>query len=168
MLYHSLMTALVATSSLVFATRLACGQIPSEEQVQQLIRQLGAPRFEDRERSEQQLQAMGSVAYELLREHRRDPDIEIRVRACRLVARLQQDFLLENVDPALEQYLINYSADNVQIREAKIALLSSLLPQQAIRELARIARYEDSDRLVQDGCSGHHSRDVPHCRAGSS
>ena len=119
----------------------------SEAEIDTLVRQLGATTYRARERAETQLESLGLLAFEALLDQRDHEDIEIRLRARRLVEKLRTRFLSEGVEPALERYLTPYAQLTEDQRAGTIALLAEFLPQQSINELARIARFEERTRI---------------------
>ena len=119
----------------------------SAAEINALVRQLGGKTYRARERAEQQLEAMGLVAFEALLDQRNHEDIEIRLRARRLVDKLRTRFLREGVDAAFEPILSRYAQLSEEQRKVAIEWLAVRLPQQAINELSRIARFEENTRL---------------------
>ena len=117
------------------------------EHIENYIEQLGAAQFRLREQAERELAEIGLLAFEDLYARRDDEDIEIRLRVRRLIERMRDQFLRDDIDPALQRYVDGYSSKSVEAREATISLVSRLLPQQGLSELARIARFEDNERL---------------------
>lgn len=78
--------------------RLAQGQAPSVDPqlIQQLIRQLGAESFRQREAAMQRLRAIGEPALIPLRRAAREyPDPEVRQRAARLIRLLENSLLVQ-------------------------------------------------------------------------
>ena len=73
--------------------------------------------------------------------------MEIRLRAQRLVERLRGRFLTEDIDPQLVHLVTDYGDNSADLREQRIAAITELLPQQGATLLARIARFEDNERL---------------------
>ena len=119
----------------------------THEHIEKYIEQLGAGQFRLRERAESELAEIGLLAFEDLFARRDDEDIEIRLRVRRLIERMRDQFLSEDIDPAVQRYVSGYSSKSIEAREATISLVSRLLPQQGLSELARIARFEDHERL---------------------
>ncbi len=121
----------------------------SPERISELILQLGAPRFQLREQAEAELAALGNAAYEAIHESRNHEDIEIRLRARRLVERLQYRFLVDAVPGPLRRFVADFDQQPESTRRQRIDQLALLLPHQGAGLLTRIARFENSDELAQ-------------------
>ncbi len=92
----------------MLAMSLAAGQIYADDmvsaaKVEVLIKQLGAPKFRDREQAEAKLADLGDAAYEVLERHKDHADPEIRARIEALLTRLRGS--LTSVDPKREKTL---------------------------------------------------------------
>jgi hypothetical protein len=82
----------------------------SEPAANDLVEQLGAASFEQREQAEQRLQQLGTQALEALRRATDDADLEIRYRARRLIGRIEH----EQQWRLLEHFLTDYDAELAQ------------------------------------------------------
>ncbi|MEM8680265.1 MAG: hypothetical protein AAGF97_13035, partial [Planctomycetota bacterium] len=120
-----------------------------QERVDQLILQLGADNYRDRETAEAELQALGLVAFEPLQAVRNHPDIEVRLRARAMVSQLRKFFLTDGIDSVMSRFVEGYENFTEDRRETIIQFLGNLLPQQGLEVLSRISRFEDSPRLAK-------------------
>lgn len=138
-----------------FSPRLLCAQDePLRTRVDTLIQQLGAESYRERERAEAELQQLGLIAFEPLQEVRNHPDIEIRLRARAIVAKLRKFFLSEGIDPVMGRLLSRYEGRPEEERRQRIRYIAALLPQQGMEALCRVARFEDSELLAKQAALG--------------
>lgn len=98
------------TVLLLFAVVPAPAESPPT--VGELVEQLGAASFQQREQAERQLQQLGAEALGVLRNAAEDADLEVRYRARRLIARIEHqqqwrllEHFLSEYDPELAQQL---------------------------------------------------------------
>src|SRR5262249_23819057 len=61
-----------------------------QKRIDELIKQLGADGFDEREQAQKKLEKIGPAALESLRKAAKDPEAEISRRAADLVARLEE------------------------------------------------------------------------------
>lgn len=73
----------------VCAWTVSARSMAEKAEVEGLVRQLGADRYEDRERASRALERLGAPALEQLRLARNHPDPEVRNRAASLVGRIE-------------------------------------------------------------------------------
>ncbi len=118
-----------------------------QEQIGQLISDLGAPEFQVREAAEEELSALGLNAYEALLDVKDHRDIEVRLRARHVLDELRGSFMLGGVADDVAAVIQDYHLRKVPQRQAVIDQLRGLLPQQGADALARIARFEETERL---------------------
>src|SRR5262249_2060434 len=64
------------------------------QRIEKLIKQLGSPRYRDRETAARELDAIGLPALEQLRQALKSADPEISVRAGKLVRKLEEQILM--------------------------------------------------------------------------
>ncbi len=157
-----MMAVLLGLALTAWGADRACGQqhLPSgkvasspkmgvtREDVEQLVQQLGASEFREREQAESRLDRMGLLAFEALVDQRDHENIEIRLASRRLVEQLRKRFLSEDVDEAFREILQSYTTSTAARRELIVRYFADLLPQQAGNELARIARIEKDPHIA--------------------
>jgi hypothetical protein len=117
----------------------------AQQRIVELIEQLGAAKYRQRERAEEQLIESGIAAYEALRAASKHEDVEIRLRARHLVDLLRTRFLWEGTEKALQVFITDYDQQPVAERQSRITTLAGLVPQQGVELLTRIARFEDHE-----------------------
>lgn len=120
-----------------------------QERVDTLILQLGSSSYRERENAETELEKLGLLAFEPLQEVQNHPDIEIRLRARAMVSRLRKFFLSDGIDPIIARFVDGYPNAPTDNRNTRIQLIATLLPQQGVDVLSRIARFEDSPLLAK-------------------
>lgn len=101
----------VSTALLALAAALSA-RADTPPSAEDLVQQLGAASFEQREQADQLLQQLGTEALEALRQATDDADLEIRYRARRLIGRIEHEqqwrlleHFLTDYDPELAQQL---------------------------------------------------------------
>lgn len=119
----------------------------AEAKIDKLIAQLGSPQFRIREAADEQLSTMGLAAYEALLEVVDHPDIEIRLRARRIIEKLRGGFLIDGLSEELVPLLEEYHSKTVEERRELMVELQGLLPHQGADALARLARFEETEAL---------------------
>ncbi len=136
----------------------------TEQQITQLINELGADKYRTRERAENQLRMIGLLAMEALRDVEDHEDIEIRLRARRLVGELRGRFISEGVPPSLMQLMSDYDKQPYEARQSTILSLGGMIAQfnadlvdledtsgdAALTVLTRLARFEESEILAKE------------------
>ena len=118
-----------------------------QAEIEKLIAQLGSPQFRVREAAGERLSTMGLTAYEALLKVVDHPDIEIRLRARRIVESLRGGFLVDGLTDELVSLLADYHSKSLEQRQALIVELQVLLPHQGADALARLARFEENESL---------------------
>jgi tetratricopeptide (TPR) repeat protein len=121
--------------------------VPSEMELRELVKQMGDPEFARREEAQRTLEGLGIEAFDILREAKDYPELEISRRARYLLRRLDviwyEDADSSNVKGILEKYGALSKID----RATRIDALASLPIEEGIPVLCRIARLETDDRL---------------------
>ena len=135
--------------------------ISAADQVRQLIEQLGAAEFSERERAQAQLADMALVAFEALQEVRDHEDVEIRMRARRLLRVLRNQLILDSDIDGLEEILTGYAELEEEQRAERLESLGILELEQAIPLLCRFARFEESEVLAKRAALLAMSLDYP-------
>ena len=135
--------------------------ISGADHVRQLIEQLGASEFSERERAQAQLAELALVAFELLEEVRDHEDVEIRVRARRLLHVLRSQLILDSDIDGLEEILRGYADLEEDQRAERLESLGILELEHAIPLLCRFARFEESEVLAKRAALLAMSLDYP-------
>lgn len=128
----------------------AAGEGNSEQldrRVEGLISQLGSPQYFHRERAQAELERMGGMAFDAIRDAQFSDDIEIALRAKYLVRRLQVRWHDEHDPPEVRRVLRNYGEQPVSERRSRIDRLAALDDQQGLIPLSRLVRFESDLRL---------------------
>ena len=131
----------------------AGSEIPSEseqEVITALVEQLGAAKYRDRKRAENELRTKGLLALESLRAVRNHEDIEIRLRARDLARELRGQFIQQGIPPELQALLRNYEAKQLEQRRSLIRRLANKQDLSSCLVLARLARFDESDLLARE------------------
>ncbi len=143
------------------AVPAAPADISTAERVRQLIEQLGAAEFSERERAQAQLAELALVAFEALEEVRDHEDVEIRVRARRLLHTLRSQLILDSDIEGVEDILKGYADLEEDQRAERLESLVILELDHAIPLLCRFARFEESEVLAKRAALLAMSLDYP-------
>lgn len=122
---------------------------PTAENIQALIRTLGAAEFATREHAEQRLRDLGLTAYDELQKGRENADVEVRLRVGYLLEEMRGRCITQGSSPGLTRILRNYSELPVERRLLIIADLRRLAPQDGVPELVRLVRFEADENLAK-------------------
>ncbi len=87
----------------------------TSKRIEQLVKQLGAKGFADREDAQKELETIGAPAIELLRKTLKDPDPEVSKRAGDVVRKFEEKALTASV---LAPKKVNLSLKNVSVADA--------------------------------------------------
>ncbi len=118
-----------------------------DARVDELIRKLGSDEYVVRERASQALADLGLDALDALAQAQYDDDVEIAVRARRLLLSIQVRWITDT-DPAdVRQILEHYGRLPPGQRASVLDRLSALHHAGALVALARIARYDPSPQV---------------------
>lgn len=120
-----------------------------DRQIQQLISQLGSPQYFRRERAQAELERLGGVAFDAIRDAQFSDDIEIALRAKYLVRRLQVRWYDEHDPPEVRRVLRSYGEQPVPERRSRMDRLAALDDQQGLIPLCRLVRFESELRLAK-------------------
>ena len=139
----------------------APADISAADQVRRLIEQLGASEYSERERAQAQLAELALVAFEALEEVRDHEDVEIRVRARRLLRVLRNQLILDSDIDGLEEILRGYADLEEDQRAERLESLRILELAHATPLLCRFARFEESEVLSKRAALMAMSLDFP-------
>jgi tetratricopeptide (TPR) repeat protein len=118
-----------------------------------LVAELGNDEFVRRENAQQQLRQFGIDAFDVLREAKDDPDIEISRRVRYLLRRLDVIWYQPSDSPTVKEMLEKYAALSKIDRATRVHALASLPVDEAIPVLCRIARLETEDRVAKQAAT---------------
>jgi tetratricopeptide (TPR) repeat protein len=116
----------------------------SDEQIAELIGQLGDREFAVRERAQQQLIKLGFDAFDALVEAEDSSDPEIAMQAGFLVRRIRSQWTRDTDPRPVRQILEHYESRDEEARLAKIKELAALPDDAGLPWLCRLARFEKS------------------------
>ncbi len=143
----------VVTGTTAVSAEQGTEELPSVDElsrITELIQQLGAVKYRDREKAENALRAKGLLALEALREVQQHEDIEIRLRARNLARELRGQFIQQGVPPELQALLRDYESQKPDQRRALIRRLGLMPELSAKLVLARLARFDESGLLARE------------------
>ncbi|MFP6675948.1 MAG: hypothetical protein VB878_12775 [Pirellulaceae bacterium] len=122
-------------------------EVPSEAELRALVEQMGDPEFARREEAQRTLEGLGIEAFDILREAKDHPELEISRRARYLLRRLDVIWYENTDSPNVKGILEKYGALSKIDRATRIDALASLPIEEGVPVLCRIARLETDDRL---------------------
>lgn len=123
---------------------------PSKQRVEQLIRQLGHPRYTERRAAAQELRQIGTDAFDLLQEATDDPDPEIAASAGYLLQKITVRWAQGDDSPAVRRLLSEYGEQSEKQRLRRVQSLAGLRDGEGLAALCRIARFERSELLSRE------------------
>lgn len=129
--------------------RAATEQSPGElrTRVSELIEQLGAARYADRERARSELRRLRMEAFDALNEAQSHDDIEIALSARNLVRGMQVDWCHEEDPAEVKKLLRSYGNRQKTERRNLMRQLAELGREKSLAPLCRLVRYEASEIL---------------------
>ncbi len=122
----------------------------AEVEIDALIQQMGSAKYRLRKQAENKLRQKGLLAIEALRQVHESEDLEVRLRARRLVEQLQQHFIEESVPPVLQPRFRDYTEKSDAARQDCIESVISIAGLDGLRLLGRLARFEQSELLSKE------------------
>lgn len=149
-LVHIFLLALITTFVVQSVSVADASEDPSRDRIAQLIQQLGHKNFAIRERAQNELSAIGVVAFDQVYEAMNDRDLEIARRAQYLARSLNVNWAREDYSPEVRAFLTRYSKQDEDQRSSLIGQLGELTSMDAISALSRISRLEISERLSKE------------------
>lgn len=118
-------------------------------QIRQLIEQLGHPSYARRVRARGELERLGLIALDAIRDAEDSPDSEIALAARYLMSSLEVRWSKESDPLAVRQILDEYGAQPDAERKSRMDQLAGLPDRQGLRALSRLARFERNLRLAR-------------------
>ncbi|WP_164100589.1 tetratricopeptide repeat protein [Candidatus Laterigemmans baculatus] len=137
----------VATERAQAADPPARGEAGLAAEIRQLIEQLGHPSYARRVRARGELERLGLIALDAIREAEDSADSEIALAARYLMSSLEVRWSKESDPLAVRQILDEYGAQPDAERKSRMDQLAGLPDRQGLRALARLARFERNLRL---------------------
>ncbi len=129
------------------AVKEAAKPAADDARIAELIKQLGAEDFTERERAQGELAELGLEAFDALHTAQNDNDPEISLRARHLVRSMNVRWFQESDPPDAVKILRGYGDQADGERKSRIDRLASLDNRQGIVSLCRLARFETIDVL---------------------
>ena len=127
---------------------------PSSQHIQRLIEALGDANYFVRQKAESELRKIGFAAVDALTAAGDHDDMEIAMRARRLLAAIRNNWVVPGESPLVSPLLANYEAQDDCSREVRILQLIALPEKQGIPAVCRIIRYERSLLLAKTAALG--------------
>lgn len=145
-----LATGLLCLTLTLTLTLGAEAQEPTADTIshEALIERLGHPLYAERRDARRRLLTEGLLAFDALRAGRDDPDPEVASASESLLNELTLDWAWLGDPTAVRRLLSDYDQLFLDARQEVIAALAALPNQQGVAALARLARFEPSDRLA--------------------
>jgi tetratricopeptide (TPR) repeat protein len=134
----------MAVSQVLFATGPSNAAPPSQQQIERLIEALGDVNYFVRQKAESELGKIGFEAVEALTKATRHDDVEIALRADRLLCLIRSNWGLAGDPSRVRQLLADYESQDDNSRQTRIVSLIDLADNQGIPAVCRIIRYERS------------------------
>lgn len=122
---------------------------PSARQIQQLIKQLGAKSYVQRQQARTQLQHLGNEAIEQLLEAQYDDSSEISLASRQLLGRLSVRWTREGEAQITHEVMRQYDLQSWRTKQARASWLAQLEDGVGFAPLCRIVRYESSDVIAK-------------------
>lgn len=118
--------------------------IPTQQRIEQLVRQLGAPQFAVRRSAANELRRIGAEAFDALHAATEDADPEIASTAHYLLRQITVRWV-QNDDPAAVRAILRqYDGQSSEARLRAVEELAKLPLGEGVSALCRIARYDRS------------------------
>lgn len=124
-------------------------RVTTDQEVQELIEELGSDSYATRIRARTRLQRLGLEAFDALREAQMHSDSEILSAARYLISSLHVGWSKETDPLEVREALSEYGAHDVSERESRIRLLADLPNRRGLEALVRLARFESNSDLSQ-------------------
>lgn len=118
-----------------------------DERIDSLILQLANPSFQARETARWELQNIGLLAFEKLREASQSPNVEISKTAAYLINSFKVIWWLDSDSFAVRQLLRDYNDLSPVDRGSRMQQLVEQNSAEAFQALVRLARYEIDEQL---------------------
>jgi tetratricopeptide (TPR) repeat protein len=136
----------LATHDAQAAESLNTGQPPDDarKHIQQLIGQLGDPRYAARRAAAGELRQIGAEAFDQLHEASGHSDPEIAASARYLLRRISVRWVQSDDSPSVRSLLRDYDRQPANVRLRRVEALSTLAGGEGAAGLCRIARFDRS------------------------
>jgi len=115
---------------------------PSQQRIQQLIRDLGSPRYTERRAAAKNLRQIGAEAFDLLHAATDDSDPEIAASANYLLRQIDVRWIQPDDSSAVRAVLRQYGQESEAARLQKVEELGNLSDATGVAALCRIARFD--------------------------
>lgn len=119
----------------------------TEPKLNELIQQLGAEEFADRERAQTQLSRLGLEAFDALHQAQYDEDVEISLRARYLIRAMNVQWFSESDPIEVVRILKGYGEQSSNDRRNRMDRMAALPPAQGLAALCRLVRFETDNVL---------------------
>ncbi len=110
---------------------------------------MGDPDYFVRQRAEAELAGLGFDAFEALTQAASNDDLEIALRARRLLKLIKVQLADPSDPPAVQRLLHDYQSQDSQARQARMGMLAQLPNGEGIAALCRLVRFERSPLLAK-------------------
>lgn len=107
-----------------------------------LIEELASPEFETRRLAQEQLQAMGLGAFDVLLDAQFHPDVEVAHRARFILRSMSIEWVKESDPKDVKQILRNYGKSDPIDRRPQIEAVAQLEDQRGVAALCRLSNFE--------------------------
>ena len=121
-----------------------------EQQILELIEQLGDQRYTTRERAQAKLSTLGLQAFEAISEAQSHNDVEISLRAKYLLRSMHIAWTQDHDPVAVKTILKGYEQLGSDQRVMQMHALAQLENEQGTEALCRLARFERTDELSKE------------------
>ncbi|MCA9185138.1 MAG: hypothetical protein KDA99_05940, partial [Planctomycetales bacterium] len=129
--------------------------------IAELIEQLAADEYVLREKAQSELLSLGQPAYDLLIEACENPDIEIRLRARKMISQLRIQWIRADDSAAVKDLLRDYDDLAANDRLRMVTKLARFSGAEAIPAMCRIARFDESELLARQAALAVLKKDLP-------
>jgi tetratricopeptide (TPR) repeat protein len=118
----------------------------AEKQIEQLVKQLGADEYAQREDAQKKLAKIGQAAFDALYDAQESDDVETSLRSKYLLRLIRFTWIREGDSEMVKVILKDYDAVNEQLRYYKMRELAELANAAGVEALCRLARFEKSNK----------------------
>jgi tetratricopeptide (TPR) repeat protein len=143
-----------AAASSASKNSAAVDEPASKPRVEQLIRELGSPRYADRRAAARELRQIGAEAFDLLNAAVDDNDPEVAASARYLLRQITVRWIQPGDTAAVRVLLRNFSEQSDEMRSARIEGLAALPNGEGLPALCRIARFDRSPLISREAALG--------------
>jgi tetratricopeptide (TPR) repeat protein len=126
----------------------------NKRRVEQLIRELGSPRYADRRAAARELRQIGAEAFDLLNAAVDDDDPEVAAAARYLLRQIMVRWIQPGDTAAVRVLLRSFGEQSDEMRSARIEGLAALPNGEGLPALCRIARFDRSPLISREAALG--------------